>query len=227
MTTDVRQGASPQVRRDAVRVLVVHGVRLLGTSLAGALDTRSDMVAAWSAPDEGLVAAAAEADVLVVGLNGDSPGLSVLRELRRALPDVPLVALADRAGSAQVPDALRAGAVGALPITASLSDVATAVAVAGAGGALLQGDRMVTAVRRMLGTAPVTPSGAKPRHDVLTPREREVLRGLTTGRSTRELAEELGISLHTARTHVQNVLSKLGVHSQLEAAAYAADHDLV
>ncbi len=55
----------------------------------------------------------------------------------------------------------------------------------------------------------------------LTRREREVLRRLTEGDGTREIARVLGVSTNTARTHVQNVLDKLGVHSRLEAVALA------
>jgi DNA-binding NarL/FixJ family response regulator len=55
----------------------------------------------------------------------------------------------------------------------------------------------------------------------LTCRERAVLTGLVRGRSTAELATELGITVNTTRTHIQNMLNKLGVHSRLEAAAFA------
>jgi DNA-binding NarL/FixJ family response regulator len=55
----------------------------------------------------------------------------------------------------------------------------------------------------------------------LTPRELEVLRPLVEGRSNRQIAEQLFISDKTASVHVTNLLSKLGVHSRLEAAAMA------
>jgi DNA-binding NarL/FixJ family response regulator len=49
-----------------------------------------------------------------------------------------------------------------------------------------------------------------------------VLRLLSQGSTTRAVAAKLSISEHTARTHIQNLLMKLGLHSRLEAAAYAA-----
>jgi two-component system, NarL family, nitrate/nitrite response regulator NarL len=61
----------------------------------------------------------------------------------------------------------------------------------------------------------------------LTPRERECLEVIVSGRSTREVAGMLDISYNTARTHIQNVLGKLGVNSCLEAAAFAVRHGLV
>ncbi len=61
----------------------------------------------------------------------------------------------------------------------------------------------------------------------LTRREREVLRLLATGANTRMAAERLGVSPATVRNHVQNLLGKLGVHSRLQAVAYATTHRLL
>jgi two-component system nitrate/nitrite response regulator NarL len=61
----------------------------------------------------------------------------------------------------------------------------------------------------------------------LSTRERQVLALLARGWSNRRIAEECLLSLNTIRTHVQNVLVKLGVHSKLEAAALAVHHGLV
>jgi DNA-binding NarL/FixJ family response regulator len=61
----------------------------------------------------------------------------------------------------------------------------------------------------------------------LTRRERELLRLLANGWSNRRIAQERQLSLQTVRTRVQNILVKLGVHSKLEAAAFAFEHDLV
>lgn len=55
----------------------------------------------------------------------------------------------------------------------------------------------------------------------LTPREREILNLLAEGTGTREINEELSISVHTTRNHIQNILQKLGVHSRLEAVLLA------
>jgi two-component system nitrate/nitrite response regulator NarL len=58
----------------------------------------------------------------------------------------------------------------------------------------------------------------------LTPREREILEIVATGASTRAIARRLSLSPHTVRSHIQNVLLKLHLHSRLEAATYAAKH---
>jgi len=63
-----------------------------------------------------------------------------------------------------------------------------------------------------------------PALDRLSVREREILGLLAKGWSNRRIAEECFLSLNTVRTHVQNVLVKLGVHSKLEAVAFALEH---
>jgi two-component system nitrate/nitrite response regulator NarL len=63
--------------------------------------------------------------------------------------------------------------------------------------------------------------------DFLTPRERSVLEGLVQGENTTLLAERLGVRPATARTHVQNLLGKLCVHSRLEAVVLAVEHGVV
>lgn len=73
---------------------------------------------------------------------------------------------------------------------------------------------------RLLGPIPRGEAGS------LTRREREILRLLTSGLNTRAVAERLHVSPATVRNHVQKVLDKLGVHSRLEAVAYAHSNRL-
>lgn len=63
--------------------------------------------------------------------------------------------------------------------------------------------------------------------DVLTPREREILKLLARGYGTRAIAELLSISPNTVRNHIQRILQKLQVHSRLEAVSHAIKHDLI
>ena len=66
-----------------------------------------------------------------------------------------------------------------------------------------------------------------PPHPSLTPRQNEVLRLLEQGRSTKQIADELHLSPETVRTHIRHLLRKLGVHSRLEAVAFARRDNLV
>lgn len=76
--------------------------------------------------------------------------------------------------------------------------------------------------QRLAQAAPAPPDGGPDAR--LTRREVEILRLMAGGASTRLMAEKLHVSTATIRNHVQNVLEKLGVHSRLEAAAYASRH---
>ena len=66
----------------------------------------------------------------------------------------------------------------------------------------------------------------QPALEVLTPREHEVLGLVRTGRTTKEIARDLGITRATVRCHVQRVLTKLGVENRLQAAALASAHPI-
>jgi DNA-binding NarL/FixJ family response regulator len=101
-----------------------------------------------------------------------------------------------------------------------------------------QAGEILAVLRRVVAgeivTDQVTRRGAgRPRNQAqqvarfLTPREREVLTRLARGESTQALAKAMGVTRSTARSHVQSVLSKLGVHSQREAVIEAARHGLV
>ena len=69
--------------------------------------------------------------------------------------------------------------------------------------------------------------GERVKIEPLTPRELDVLRALSEGLSTPEICERLFIAPNTLRTHVQNIMGKLRVHSKLEAVAFALRHRLV
>jgi NarL family two-component system response regulator LiaR len=92
--------------------------------------------------------------------------------------------------------------------------------------------RTVVNGQRAMMTATKPP---RPSHDpnmelrigTLSGREREILGLLANGWSNRRIAQERFLSLHTVRTHVQSILVKLGVHSKLEAVAFAYQHGMV
>jgi PAS domain S-box-containing protein len=90
--------------------------------------------------------------------------------------------------------------------------------------------RDVTATKELLNLVQerrAAPTGGPRPHRALTPRELEILRLLATGADTKTAAELLHLSRATVRNHVQNILGKLGVHSRLQAVAYATTHRLL
>jgi DNA-binding NarL/FixJ family response regulator len=133
-------------------------------------------------------------------------GCALLRELRDQFgPDVPVVLVsADRTTPADVVAGLLVGA----------DDYAAET---------MDADEFLARVRRLIERTRRTPNATADlrRLSTLTEREHQVLVLLTDGRSHKQVATELGISVKTVGTHVQNLLAKLGLHTRVEAVALA------
>ena len=90
--------------------------------------------------------------------------------------------------------------------------------------------RDVTATKdllNMIGERSSEPPAAEPATGDLTRREIEILKLVAAGETTKDMAERLHVSTATVRNHVQNIMGKLGVHSRLQAVAYATHHRLL
>ncbi|MER8104350.1 response regulator transcription factor [Kitasatospora sp. NPDC094016] len=118
--------------------------------------------------------------------------------------------------------ALSAGASGFVLKRLPVRQIAEAVRVAAAGEAIL----FPAALRRMVSARPLDSAEALPRA-ALTVREEEVLRSMATGQSNPEIAEALRVSLETVKTHVGNVLTKLGAQNRTHAVVIAYESGLV
>ncbi|MCX5203887.1 response regulator transcription factor [Streptomyces sp. NBC_00237] len=128
---------------------------------------------------------------------------------------------------AYVYDALRAGASGFLLKDVRRDDLVHAVRVVAAGESLVAPSvarRLISEFTSRPATAPRTPSD---RLDVLTARERETLLHLARGLSNAEIAAALTVSDHTVKTHVGNVLAKLGLRDRIQAVICAYETGLV
>jgi two-component system, NarL family, nitrate/nitrite response regulator NarL len=169
----------------------------------------------------------ADACVLDAGLAGGA-GASALAEAMAGSPRTAFVVLADSPDSAGLACTLAAGVHGAalktddfVEVLRVLTGAATRLARHPGGGAVLS--LSVQAAYR-----PVRRSTRYPALDhLLTPREREVLARLVHGEGTTSMARSMGVRLSTIRTHIDSVLIKLGVHSRLEAVAYAVREGIV
>jgi DNA-binding NarL/FixJ family response regulator len=119
--------------------------------------------------------------------------------------------------------ALEAGAAGFILKDADADDVAAAIRAAYRGEVHLDPAVATMLARRVREGATATTEGS----DSLTDREGEVLGLVARGLSNKEIAARLAITERTARTHVSNVLGKLGLASRTQAALYAVEHGLV
>jgi two-component system, NarL family, nitrate/nitrite response regulator NarL len=166
------------------------------------------------------------ADATVILLDVDDlvvPGMRLLSQLVEALPSVGVLVLCE-AASETVSEAIERGARGCLTYAASIDDIRDAIDAVVSGRTVVP-PADLTALIEGLHAAPAENQPA--RFPALSQRELEVLRHLTAGESTRVIASELGIGVPTVRKHIQNILSKLGVHSKLQAAASAVRHGIV
>jgi DNA-binding NarL/FixJ family response regulator len=145
-------------------------------------------------------------------------GISAIEQIRRESPDVEVVALTSVLDDEQVVAAVRAGAIGYVLKDAHGLELKTAIRAAADGRVYLSPEaaaRLLHEVR--------TPE----RPDRLTERETDVLRLISLGLSNKQIARRLNIGEGTVKTHVSNVLNKLGLQSRTQAALHAVRLGLV
>jgi len=153
----------------------------------------------------------------------DQSGLVLGQAIMERSPDTVVVALTALDDPQLVKQAMRAGFRGYVSKDCRVSQLREAIIQA-------MGGSVVVAVpsNRMASRSRVSRNdGSTLLADQLTQREREVLALLARGTTSAEMARRLGISPNTLRTHVQSVLTKLQVHSRLEAASFAIRNDLL
>ncbi|MFJ9845386.1 LuxR C-terminal-related transcriptional regulator [Kitasatospora sp. NPDC101155] len=147
-------------------------------------------------------------------------GITLLGRLRRAHPGLRAVVLATADDPHRAARALHAGATGWVAKESSLARLLAVVR-----GVLRDETHLppalLTGVIRELTTARRDRTESERLVDTLTPREKQILRCMVAGLGRQAVAERLYLSPHTVRTHMQNVLGKLGVHSTLAAVAVA------
>lgn len=160
--------------------------------------------------------------LLDLALGGDD-GLDLARHARTAHPLCQPVMLTGVESTAQVVAGLRCGVRGWLPKTVAVEDLVRAVRGVVQGEVWLSPALLGAVLPELLAAPPVAPPDPLA---VLTVREREVLQYLVDGQSRVQIAARLHVSANTVRTHTQNVVAKLGVHSTLESVAVALRHGM-
>jgi len=168
-----------------------------------------------------------ETDLGVIDLtlpDGEGPELS--EELCEANPECAAIVLTASLDRTEHARAVEAGAAGVLHKSADVDMILDATRRLGEGGTLLSEDELI-ALLRLAGQEREEEVEARASIEQITPREKEVLQKLAEGLSNKEIAAELHMSVDTERTHMMNILNKLGVHSRLQALLFAARHGLV
>ena len=207
-----------------MRVVICDDHAVFADSLALVLaDAGHTVVGVTYSPDDALtVLRHRPVDVCLVDLH--FPAESVvgrLTELRAAAPATRFVLVSGFVDQEVVDAGLRAGVRGFAHKGQQAGEILALLRRVHAGEQVV--DHRLLRHR----AAPRPRSQAHRVAQFLTPREREVLTRLARGESTTALAKAMGVTRSTARSHVQSVLTKLGVHSQREAVIEAARHGLV
>lgn len=153
-------------------------------------------------------------DVAMPGLGG----LEATLEIRKAQPDVRILVLTQYEDREYIQRFLKAGVAGYLLKKSAGAELAASIRAAARGGLVLDPE-----VARLALAEPGQPSGdagASP-YDTLTDREKQVLKLVAEGHSNKEVAELLGISVKTAMTHREHVMTKLNLHSRTALIKFA------
>jgi DNA-binding NarL/FixJ family response regulator len=221
-------------RTAPIRVLLVDDHAMVRRGMRDFLSLHDDLEIVGEAADGATAieqAAALRPDVVVMDLLMPGvDGIDATARIKAADPDVEIVAITSFVEEARIVAALEAGASGFLLKDAEADELAAAIRAAASGEVHLDPAVAGIVARRMRSRPGGGPGGgAGQGGDVLgslTARERDVLGAVARGLSNRAIADELGITERTARTHVSNILAKLGLASRTQAALLAVQHGL-
>ncbi len=168
-----------------------------------------------------------EVDLGVIDLSlPDGEGIELIKDLREANPNFAALVLTASLDRAEHARAVESGAAGILHKSAGVDEILDATRRLGEGETLLSQEELI-ALLRLAGQSREEEREARASIEQITLREREVLQALGEGLSNKEIAAKLHVSVDTERTHMMNILNKLGVHSRLQALLFAARHGLI
>jgi DNA-binding NarL/FixJ family response regulator len=206
-----------------VRVLIVDDHRIVrqGLQLLLGQDSGLQIIGEASNGQEALeLARLLHPDVILMDLMMPvMDGIQATAAIRQELPKIEVLALTSVMEDASVVEAIRAGAIGYLLKDTEAVDLCQAIKAAAAGQIQLSSQAVARLTREL--RQPETPSKD------LTRREMNVLELLVRGLSNREIADNLKVTETTVKSHVSNVILKLGVHSRTQAAMQAISLGLI
>ena len=208
-----------------IAVLIVDDHAVVRQGLRTFLDLHDDIEVVGEAGDgEEALAAVARLDPDVVLMDLVMPrldGVSAIERLREIAPATRVIVLTSFLDEDKVLPAVRAGAAGYLLKDVQPAELVRAIRLVDDGESLLHPAVAARVLRELAG------DGARAeRHELLTARELEVLALLAAGRANKAIAFELGVAEKTVKTHVGNILGKLGLSDRTQAALYAVREGL-
>jgi DNA-binding NarL/FixJ family response regulator len=189
-----------------------------GIEIIGSVGTGEEAVAVASTrlPDVVLM------DIDLPGIDG----IETTRQVRQVAPDAQVIVITAFQDPSMIAAAVQAGASGYVPKTKAADELLSVIRNAAAGEMVIPAGQLGAVLERVQQQRRNL-SEAERRIGELTSRELQVIQAMADGSSTNDIAKDLFISPLTVQTHVKNILSKLGVHSKLEAVTFGVRHGLV
>jgi two-component system NarL family response regulator len=214
-----------------IRILLADDHHLFREGLAKILDGEGDFQVVGQAKDglEAIIKAKElKPDLILMDVGMPvCDGLEATQRIKEELPDVTIVMLTVRDDSEKLFEAIRNGAQGYLLKSIRCQNMLSLLRGAVQGEAAITpalGGRMLEEFRRVDKLAAQSPSET---HATLTVREQQVLVLVASGATNQEVADKLNLSIHTVKSHVRKILSKLQLTSRHEAASFARREGLV
>ena len=207
------------------RILIADDHSLVRSGLRRVLDKEADLSVVAEASDgaEAVEKALAE-DVDLAILDVSMPrmtGIQAATELSKRRPEIRLLMLSMYDSEQFLFESLRAGASGYVLKSGADEDIVDAARATMRGESFLYPSAVNTLVRDYV------ERGADEQPDILTPRELEVLKLIAEAHTSKEIAEQLVISVKTVERHRQNILDKLGLRDRVELTRYAIRRGLI
>jgi DNA-binding NarL/FixJ family response regulator len=205
------------------RILIVEDHQVVADGLAALLNDQPDMTVvgtAASVADSIARSIETNPDVVLMDFRlTDGTGADAGAGIRLVRPETKLIFLTREDSDAARFAALESGASGFIHKSHAAAEVVDAIRVVAGGGTLITPRTIATLLNKR--------RAMDSQLESLTPREKEVLRLVAEGISSRDIGSRLGISYTTVRTHIRSLGSKLGVHSKLEAIVKARELALI
>ena len=207
-----------------IRVILVDDHEMVRMGVSTYLSTQSDIEVIGEAENGKIgvdLALQLKPDIILMDLVMDvMDGIEATTKIIEKWPEAKIIVVTSFLDDEKLYPVIEAGAKSYLLKTSRASNIAEAIRATYKGESILEPKvtgKMMTKMRSNTSLHP---------HDELTEREREILLLIAEGKANQEIADELFIALKTVKTHVSNILSKLGVSDRTQAVIYAFRHNL-
>lgn len=210
-----------------INVAIIEDNRLVREGMTEMINDLPDVrvVLAAASVDAGQLKAQSPHVVLLdVGLQ-DAPSLKLAESIKVDVPGARVIVMDLLPVHEEISQFVNAGVAGFILKDATFDDFVATIRSVAAGVRVLP-PHMTGTLLSQIAQAAVRRGAAEAIAAVrLTVREREVIAQIAQGRSNKEIAAQLQMSAHTVKSHVRNIMEKLALHSRLQIAAYAHDHE--